>query len=99
MNIPGIYEELRDKNYKRMNSVTIRATTAAGIIYLIAGIFGYFIFVNDQKQLKTKNIFDADFKGSVVITIALITQFFAILTSYPLILLPCKNTIEELFWA
>ena len=98
LNIPGIYGELRDKNYKRMNSVTIRATTAACIIYMITGMFGYYMFVNDLGQLKTQNILDADFKGSVFITIALITQFFSILTSYPLIALPCKDTIEELFW-
>ena len=81
-----------------MNSVTIRATITACIIYLITGMFGYYIFVNNLQELKTQNVLDADFKGSVVITIALITQFFAILTSYPLILLPCKDTIEELFW-
>ena len=47
LNIPGIYGELKDKNYSRMNSVTIRATTAACIIYLITGMFGYYMFVND----------------------------------------------------
>ena len=81
-----------------MNIVTKRGTLWALIAYLITGIFGYFIFAGSPEVLKTKNILDAPFSDSVVIIIASFTQFLSILTSYPLVLLPCKDTIEELFW-
>ncbi len=49
--MPGIYGELNNKNYERMNKVTFRATFGALIAYLITGVFGYFIFVNEPKVL------------------------------------------------
>lgn len=44
LNMPGIYGELKGKNYDRMNTVTKRGTLWALVAYVITGVFGYFIF-------------------------------------------------------
>ena len=65
--MPGIYGELKGKNYDRMNIVTKRGTVWALVAYLITGIFGYFIFAGNPEVLKSKNILDAPFSDSLVI--------------------------------
>ncbi len=81
-----------------MNIVTKRETLCVLLVYVITGFFGYFIFAENPLVLKTKNILKAPFGDSIVIIIARFTQFISILTTYPLVFQPCKDTIEELFW-
>lgn len=73
LNMPGIYGELKNKSYARMNIVTKRATIWALIAYVITGIFGYFIFAFNPEVLKTKNILDAPFSDNIAIVIASFT--------------------------
>ena len=92
-----IYSELRDKSYSRINKVVVRGLLIAVSAYIVTGVFGSTTFINNPNGLKSENILDAPYQGNKGISVALISQYFSILTSAPLTLLPCKDTIEQLW--
>lgn len=92
-NVPIIYKELRNRSPQRMNQVLIRGMLIAAVAYIFTGIFGYATFVNETDKLESENILDAPY-NNVFISIGLVSQFFSIFTAYPVLLLPCKDTIE-----
>jgi amino acid permease len=53
LNMPIIYAELKDRSYSRMNTVVIRGTIAALIVYVITGVSGYLTFVHNTESLMT----------------------------------------------
>jgi amino acid permease len=44
INIPALYNELEDKTLKSMTTILTSGTTGAGILYIIAGMFGISAF-------------------------------------------------------
>lgn len=97
-NVPIIYKELRNRTPQRMEKVIMRGLIIAAFTYIFTGVFGYATFAQTPDVLLSENIFDAPYDGNLAIRIGLISQFFAILTSYPLLMLPCKDTIEQLIY-
>jgi amino acid permease len=98
INMPLIYQELNERTYSTMNKVVIRGTVIAVMMYVMTGIFGYLTFVKNTHVLETENILDAPYGDNTAMMIGEIAQFFSVLTSYPLCVLPCKEAIEEMFW-
>jgi len=98
INMPMIYQELNDRSYPVMNKVVVRGTLIAVFMYVITGFFGYLTFVRTPAVLETENILDAPYGENVAMIVGAIAQFFSVLTSYPLCVLPCKEAIEEMFW-
>jgi amino acid permease len=97
-NMPMIYKELRNRSAARMSSVILRGMLVAVTAYIIIGVFGYATFVNDTEALMSENILEAPYLGNIAISIGLISQFFSVLTSSPLTILPCKDTVEQLLY-
>lgn len=99
-NIPMIYVELEKKNLKMMKRIMSIGTVGATILYTIAGTFGYAAFANNE-QLATymdkQNILQCYPKGNIPNYISLFGILTVVLFATPLTILPCKDTIEELF--
>ena len=77
-----------------------RGTVAATVAYLFAGIFGYTTFAANPDVsaiMNEQNILKGEYHGNVWIYICLFGILVVILFATPLTLLPCKDTVEELF--
>ena len=99
INMPIIYAELKVRDYPTMDKVVFRGTSVAIVVYSLTGIFGYLTFVKTPQILDSQNILEAPYGDNLIMIIASIAQFFSVLTSYPLCVLPCKEAIEEMFWS
>lgn len=63
------------------------------------GIFGYLTFDDKPaKVLDAKNILLAPYIDNVSILVANFAVLFAVITAAPLVILPCKDSIEELMY-
>ena len=81
-----------------MGIVIKDGTSVAVFFYTFIGIFGYATFAQDMSQLCPKNILEADYQGNGLIQVANIALLLAIMAAAPLVVLPSKDTIEELFY-
>jgi amino acid permease len=101
-NIPIVYRELDNKNYRRMEKVIVRGSGSVVFLYIIASTFGYLCLVNQPeglaKLLSTNTVLEVDF-GNWAFKIALIGLLFAIFAAAPMCILPSKDTFEELFYS
>jgi amino acid permease len=109
-NIPMIYSELHHKNLKSMKTVMVMGTIGATISYMIAGIFGYAAFANyptgyasnynEEKTLdglmNLQNILKC-YPNNPVNLISLFGILTVVIFATPVTILPCKDTIEELY--
>ena len=98
-NIPMIYTELEHKNLKNMWKVMVIGTLAATVSYLLAGIFGYVAFAaykDVDEIMGMQNILKCypDMAANYISLFGILT---VILFATPLTILPCKDTLEELF--
>ena len=102
VNIPMIYTELEKRNSKQMSKVLCFGTVGAVFLYIIVGVWGYVTFVDfpgytAAEALEDANILEAPYPTSVTpILIGNFALFFAIATAAPLVVLPAKDTIEEI---
>lgn len=69
VNIPMIYQELEQRNQKRMSKVVYRGSIAGSILYASVGVFGYLTFYNRPDQLMNQNILLADYGLNAAIII------------------------------
>jgi amino acid permease len=96
-----IYAELEKKDLKHMWKVMLRGTVGATICYMLAGVFGYVSFAgyaNVDSIMNIQNILKAPPYGDNAANyISLFGILIVILFATPLTLLPCKDTIEEVF--
>ena len=101
-NVPMVYRELIDRDYKIMAKVASRGSIIVILIYIIAWIFGYLWLVNQPEQLDVLlekfNILEVDYENWAF-NIAVIALIFAIFAAAPVAFLPTKDTIEELFYS
>jgi len=95
-NLPMLYSELRYRNYPRISRVIMRGLSVGVLAYIATGFFGYATFVNKSQALDSENILEAPYDRNIEISIAQVCQFVTVLISSPLMILPCKGTIEKL---
>jgi len=98
-NIPMIYAELEKKDLKHMWKVLRNGTIGATFAYWCGGVFGYTAFAakNNVKELmELQNILKC-YPNITVNYISLFGIMVVILFATPLTILPCKDTVEELF--
>lgn len=97
VNIPQIYLELERRNYKTMSKVVYWGTFLAVVCYIMIGVFGYLSFdLLPPKVLDAKNILLAPYKNNMPILVANFAVLFAVITAAPLVILPTKDSVEEL---
>ena len=102
VNIPMIYTELERRNSNQMSKVLIIGTIGAVVLYIIVGVWGYATFINfpgytPEEALKAGNILEAPYPSSVTpILVGNFALFFAIASAAPLVVLPAKDTVEEI---
>ena len=97
-----IYTELERRDSKQMSKVLIIGTIGAVVLYIIVGVWGYATFINypgytPEEALKAGNILEAPYPSSVTpILVGNFALFFAIASAAPLVVLPAKDTVEEI---
>ena len=85
-----------------MSKVLVIGTVGAVILYIIVGVWGYATFVDfpgytPAEALEDANILQAPYPTDVIpILIGNFALFFAIATAAPLVVLPAKDTVEEI---
>ena len=84
-----------------MCKVVKYGTISACLLYILIGMFGYLTFVGDPDlpasiALKDKNILQAPYEDNLLINIGNFALFFAVAAASPLVVLPAKDTIEEI---
>ena len=102
VNIPQLYTELEKRNQTQMSKVIVIGTIGAVILYIIVGVWGYVTWVNysdggAEAALSDANILQAPYPSSnIPILIGNFALFFAIASAAPLVVLPAKDTVEEM---
>jgi len=97
-NIPMVYRELHNKNYRRMEKVIVRGSGSVVVLYILAAAFGYLGLVNSpqlQTLLSKNNILEVEY-NNWGFNIAIIGLVFAIFAAAPICVLPSKDAFEEL---
>jgi len=101
-NIPMIYRELENKNYKRMGKVIYRGSGSTVLMYVVAATFGYLGLVHDPERIRIliekNNVLEIDY-DNWAFNIAIIGLLFSIFAAAPICVLPCKETFEELVYS
>lgn len=93
-----IYVELENKSPKQMSKVILTGSLILVILFCFVGVFGYATFVNDPELLCSKNILDNNYyDGITLMQVSNFTMLFSVVSSFPLVILPSKDSIEELF--
>jgi amino acid permease len=93
-----IYVELEDRSPKQMSKVILSGSFILVILFCFVGVFGYATFVNEPEKLCSKNILDNNYyNGITLMQVSNFTMLFAVVSSFPLVILPSKDSIEELF--
>ena len=101
VNIPTIYKELEKRQHNRMCKVVKYGTVSACILYIVIGVFGYLTFVGNSEvppnvALRDRNILQAPYEDSLPINIGNFALFIAVAAASPLVVLPAKDTVEEI---
>ena len=93
-----IYVELEDRSPKQMSKVILSGSFILVILFCFVGVFGYATFVNEPEKLCSKNILDNNYyNGITLMQVSNFTMLFTVVSSFPLVILPRKDSIEELF--
>jgi magnesium-transporting ATPase (P-type) len=93
-----IYVELEDRSPKQMSKVILSGSFILVILFCFVGVFGYATFVNEPEKLCSKNILDNNYyNGITLMQVSNFTMLFTVVSSFPLVILPSKDSIEELF--
>jgi len=94
-----IYAELEKKDLKSMWKVMSYGTVGATFAYFLAGVFGYVAFADNKKVAELMNMQNIlkCYPDMTVNFISLFGILTVILFATPLTILPCKDTVEELF--
>ena len=96
-----IYAELEKKDLKHMWKVMRNGTIGATFAYWLGGVFGYTAFAANpavKELMDLQNILKC-YPNITVNYISLFGIMIVILFATPLTILPCKDTVEELFLA
>lgn len=95
-----IYSELKGKSYEKMSRVVASGTVFVTFFYLMIGIFGYATFLGPpiNHELCSQNILSANFNGSKLMVLGNFALLLSVGLATPIDLLPCKNSIEDLFF-
>ena len=83
-----------------MRTVMFWATGIAITCYILAGFFGFATFANYPDVddiMEQENILNAPYGGNGWILLSQFLLLIGIVLATPLCLLPCKDTVEELF--
>ena len=99
-NLPSVYHELKVKTTETMWKVVIYATTIAVISYALAGYFGFVTFAaydNVDEIMQKENILEGPYGNNGWILASQFLLLTGIVLASPLCLMPCKDTIEELY--
>jgi amino acid permease len=99
-NIPAIYSELRPKTISNMKSVLNISNTTVVIVYSLVGFFGYATFSTNPdivSIMSTANILTGPYLNNSWIIACQFMLLIGIILATPICVLPCKDTIEELW--
>jgi len=95
-----IYVELEKKSLKSMWKVMLYGTIGATVGYILAGVFGYVTFsayADVDHIMKVQNILKAPYGDNPFNYISLFGILVVILFATPLTILPCKDSVEDVF--
>ncbi|XP_043917954.1 sodium-coupled neutral amino acid transporter 2 [Protopterus annectens] len=93
-----IYEELKDRNRKRMQNVANVSFFAMFVMYLLAALFGYLTFygkVEDELLHTYKKVLDFD----LILIIVRLAVLVAVTLTVPIVLFPIRNSVQQMFFA
>ncbi|KAJ7158940.1 transmembrane amino acid transporter protein-domain-containing protein [Mycena filopes] len=92
-NLFPIFNELKDNNQKRMNTVIGGAIGSATLTYEVIAVFGYLTFGSTVGA----NIIAMYPSTSLFIAIGQLAIVVLVLFSYPLQVHPCRNCLDKIF--
>jgi amino acid permease len=82
-----------------MSKVVASGSAILVLIFCFVGLFGYATFSLDLGQLCSVNILAAPMYSDVsLMQISNFAMLFSVISSFPLVILPSKDSIEELFF-
>ncbi|WWD06078.1 hypothetical protein V865_004163 [Kwoniella europaea PYCC6329] len=91
-NLFPIYNELKNKNQKKMNTVIVASMGSAAAVYEVIGIMGYLTFGSKVGS----NVIAMYPPTSLIIAIGRLGIVLLVGLSYPLQVLPCRQSIHHL---
>ena len=100
-NVPIIYRELHHKSYSNMQKVILYSSLSVVIMYVLVGSFGYLGLVGHYRGLSVLNskndILEVEY-DSIAFDIGIVALLLTVIAVTPLVILPAKDTVEDLFF-
>ncbi|ODO01936.1 vacuolar amino acid transporter 5 [Cryptococcus wingfieldii CBS 7118] len=91
-NLFPIYNELKDKTQKRMNTVIGTSIGSAIVVYQIIGLFGYLTF----GSIVSGNVISMYPATTLLVAVGRLGIVLLVGLSYPLQVLPCRSSLRHL---
>lgn len=94
---PNIYHELRDRRPVTMMKVATGALSLTTVLYLTAGLAGYWLFRSQVDADVVKSLEAAYSHANTVLMLRILTSIGTCVT-IPLILFPFRKAVERTWW-
>ncbi|XP_029472285.1 sodium-coupled neutral amino acid transporter 2 [Rhinatrema bivittatum] len=93
-----IYEELKDRNRKRMMNVSNVSFFAMFIMYLLAALFGYLTFYGNVEP-ELLHTYSKVIGADVVLLVVRLAVLLAVTLTVPVVIFPIRSSINQLLCA
>ncbi|XP_034019121.1 sodium-coupled neutral amino acid transporter 2 [Thalassophryne amazonica] len=93
-----MYEELKDRSRRKMQSVANVSFLAMFIMYLLAALFGYLTF-NVHVEHELLHTYSRVYTFDAVLLIVRLAVLTAVTLTVPVMLFPIRTSVNQLIWA
>ncbi|XP_037551870.1 sodium-coupled neutral amino acid transporter 2 [Nematolebias whitei] len=90
-----MYEELKDRSRKKMQSVANLSFLAMFIMYLLAALFGYLTF-NIHVEAELLHTYSKIYKKDVLLLVVRLAVLAAVTLTVPVVLFPIRTSVSHL---
>lgn len=94
-NVAQIYDELNNRNLKRMGKVARRAMFSILIPYIALGLFGYLSLLNDTPQLIIMRKAPDSISNDWLMVIARVLMAITLTIAVPINIPPCRSCVAK----
>ncbi|XP_051976827.1 sodium-coupled neutral amino acid symporter 2-like [Xyrauchen texanus] len=93
-----MYEELRDRSRKRMQSVANVSFLGMFVMYLLAALFGYLTF-NEAVEPELLHTYSRVYSFDILLLIVRFAVLIAVTLTVPVVLFPIRTSVNQLLGA
>ena len=95
-NVIPIYKELKNRSQLKMTGIITSSMATSTVIYLIAAVLGYFLFLDTDLNLLKGNVLDNFSQTDILASISKFLVIIVIVLSYPVIHYTARGSLMNI---